>query len=223
MELYNSEELAKLQDYYGVHPRLLDGFVFLKNAETKPFLEKVTGTSLDFCKMSPVMANIPVVSVLLNGEVKVRAMIDSGSTTTVISQGMLDKLPALKRRVKSTSLTYKGIDGEKGRLNYYNGIVEDVIIQLGDRLTTKLDVAISNNDEINMIIGNDLIGGSHSKYTVLNYNTDYCFLTLLDKASRCIENLHFVKNIHITSLPKVNLLQTDSATASQTRLSKLFR
>ena len=114
MDLYNTEELAKLQDYYGVHPRLLDGFVYLKNAETKHFLEHVTGGNRDLCKLFPVMANIPIISILLNGEVKVRAMLDSGSTTTVISQGLLDKLPALKRRVKATSLTYKGIDGEKG-------------------------------------------------------------------------------------------------------------
>ena len=88
---------------------------------------------------------------------------------------------------------------------------------------TKLDVAISNNDECNIILGNDLIGGLHSKYTVLNYNTDYCFVTLLDKASRVIENLHFVKNIHITSLPKVNLLQTEPGKQMEVRLATLFR
>ena len=54
---------------------------------------------------------------------KVRAMVDSGSTTTMISTGLLDLMPQLKAKMKPTSFTFMGV-GEN-RMNYA-GMLYDV-------------------------------------------------------------------------------------------------
>jgi hypothetical protein len=48
------------------------------------------------------------VNVLVGGY-KCRAMIDSGSTTTMISTGLLSKMPGMKEKVKPTSFTFFGV------------------------------------------------------------------------------------------------------------------
>jgi hypothetical protein len=60
---------------------------------------------------------------MIVGGYKVRAMIDSGSTTTMISTGLLDLMPSLKAKMKPTSYTFMGV-GEN-RMSYA-GILYDV-------------------------------------------------------------------------------------------------
>ena len=47
---------------------------------------------------------------------KERAMIDSGSTTTMISTGLLEYFPEVKKMIKPTSYTFMGV-GEN-RMQY---------------------------------------------------------------------------------------------------------
>lgn len=41
-EKYSNDELEKFERYYGAHPKLLEGFAFVRNSERKPFLADVT-------------------------------------------------------------------------------------------------------------------------------------------------------------------------------------
>lgn len=68
----------------------------------------ITGSEKDVASKQPIKANIPHINVVLGGY-KVRAMIDSGSTTTMISTGLLDILPGVKQMVKPTSYTFMGV------------------------------------------------------------------------------------------------------------------
>lgn len=82
----------------------------------------LTGTTHDIAGSQPIRANIPHINMVVNGY-KVRAMVDSGSTTTMISTGLLDLMPQLKAKMKPTSFTFMGV-GEN-RMNYA-GMLYDV-------------------------------------------------------------------------------------------------
>lgn len=56
----------------------------------------MTLTEHDLTVHQPVTANIPQVNLLVDGKYKCRAIIDSGSTTTLMSTGLLEKMPSLK-------------------------------------------------------------------------------------------------------------------------------
>lgn len=56
----------------------------------------MTLTEHDLTVHQPVTANIPQVNLLVNDKYKCRAVIDSGSTTTLMSTGLLEKMPSLK-------------------------------------------------------------------------------------------------------------------------------
>ncbi len=61
-------------------------------------------------------------NVLIGTRYKARAVIDSGSTTTLLSTGLLDKMPDLKEKMKPTSLGFYGV-GEK-KMEYAGMIYE---------------------------------------------------------------------------------------------------
>lgn len=63
----------------------------------------------DLTANQPVAANIPQVNCLVGGAYKVRAVVDSGSTTTLMSTGLLAKMPGLKNKLKPTSLGFYGV------------------------------------------------------------------------------------------------------------------
>ena len=79
-----------------MHPELVEGAAFFGNSEGQEFLRGVTLTENDLTTHQTVTANIPQVNLLLDGKYKCRAVIDSGSTTTLLSTGLLDKMPKLK-------------------------------------------------------------------------------------------------------------------------------
>ena len=53
--------------------------------------------------------NIPVLNMLLENKYKTRALLDSGSSTTVLTTGLLAHMPDLKKKLRKTSLTYSGV------------------------------------------------------------------------------------------------------------------
>ena len=61
-------------------------------------------------------------NVLIGTKYKARAIIDSGSTTTLLSTGLLDKMPDLKEKMKPISLGFYGV-GEK-KMEYAGMIYE---------------------------------------------------------------------------------------------------
>ena len=50
LELTN-EQRKHFEDYFGVHPQLLEGSRYFGNSENQPFIEEVTGTDRDVCRM----------------------------------------------------------------------------------------------------------------------------------------------------------------------------
>lgn len=42
LDKYSGDELEKFEKYYGAHPKLLEGFAFVRNTERKTFLAEVT-------------------------------------------------------------------------------------------------------------------------------------------------------------------------------------
>lgn len=61
----------------------------------------------------PIRSNIPQVNVLVGGKWKVRAMVNSGATTTMISSGLLALLEGLDAKLHPTSFSYFGVGPEK--------------------------------------------------------------------------------------------------------------
>ena len=80
------EELKLLEAYYGTPPLLLAGIEYICNAECKPFLADLMETTADLTSHQPVRANLPYASVLVVHMFKVRALLDTGSTHTLISK-----------------------------------------------------------------------------------------------------------------------------------------
>lgn len=60
---------------------------------------------------------------LLAGTYKVRAMVDSGSTTTLLSSGLLERMPALAKELKPTSMGFFGVGEQKLS---YDGMLYDL-------------------------------------------------------------------------------------------------
>lgn len=143
------------------------------------------------------MANVPHMSVLLAGTYKVRVLCDTGSTTTVMSSGLLDECWSLKEMVTPTNLGYKGV-GPSGN---YVGILKGIEIQIGEGLTTKEHVAVIENAEPFMLLGNDVVGGKKAKFRRVAMNDDYSFMTLVDLETGHVENCHFLRNNEISRLP----------------------
>lgn len=63
----------------------------------------VSGTAKDVSINQPIKANIPHKNTVVCGY-KVRALINSGSTTTMISTGLLSLMPDLQTRMKPVIL-----------------------------------------------------------------------------------------------------------------------
>ena len=89
---FTAEELKKLGDYYGNQPQLLEGFEFFMNSERQEIFAKLHGTKYDLSQECPIRINCPTINVLFD-TYKVRAIVDTGSTTTIISKGLLDCMP----------------------------------------------------------------------------------------------------------------------------------
>lgn len=70
----------------------------------------------------------------------------------------------------------------------------------------KIDVAVVDDKDLMMILGEDLYGGNGSKLDVVHWDFRMCFLTLYDEITGVIDNIHFVKNVNSTQLPRPNVV-----------------
>ncbi len=67
----------------------------------------------------------------------------------------------------------------------------------------KLEVtaAVAKNDDPFIILGQDVLGGKHSKLKTISHNADYSVITVVDEAKGEIANLHYMKNSETGRLP----------------------
>ena len=121
-QAFSAEAQKGFEDYFGANPQLVEGSKFFGNSEKEQFLAGVTQTDCDLTGHQPVHSNLPQVNCMLGGKYKVRAVIDSGSTTTLMSTGLLDKMPDIKARLKPTTLGFYGV-GE-GKTSYQGLLYE---------------------------------------------------------------------------------------------------
>lgn len=114
---------------------------------------------MELARAIPVSNNSPFVNVLVDGRFKLRAIIDTGSTTTIMSSGLyrlLDKLDLVP-----TSTGFRGVNGR----DQYDGILEQLPLQFTDKLKIKINVAVVPSEEFFLLIGSDCIGGAYAKLT----------------------------------------------------------
>ena len=88
---YDPATLQRFRDYYGAPPEVLEGFINIKQAEKQECFMRAEREGKDLTHLTPVRANLPFTNVLLDG-FKLRAMIDTGSTTTLVSSGVFKEL-----------------------------------------------------------------------------------------------------------------------------------
>lgn len=74
----------------------------------------MSDTVNDLTSHQPIRNNIPVVNVLFGDVYKVRAIVDTGATVTMVSTGLFNKMtnnPAVK--MMPTSATYSGVGSDR--------------------------------------------------------------------------------------------------------------
>ena len=86
-------------------------------------MRNVTLAQGDLTAEQPVVANIPQVNVLVGGKYKVRAMVDSGSTVTLMSSALFKKMSALQGALKPTTLGFYSVGDQKLK---YEGILYEL-------------------------------------------------------------------------------------------------
>ena len=104
---------------------------------------------------------------------KIRAIIDTGCTNSVMSKGLYDHLQGLT--LSPTNNTFRGVHDAKEK---YNGIIAGLPIRLSDKLQVNLNVSVVPNPEKFFLLGNDCIGGCHSKLTRLSSSDAHTFIVL---------------------------------------------
>ena len=145
--------------YFGTHPDLMEGAKYFGNSEKYKFIIDLMGKSHYIAEQQPNRANIPHINMVVN-RYTVRAMVDSGSTTTMISTGLLDFMPQLKTKMKPTLFTFTRV-GEN-RMNHA-GLLYDVECQLAENLGCKIAMTMYENRGPSMLVGTDMMGGMNSK------------------------------------------------------------
>lgn len=131
-------------------------------------------------------------------------MIDSGSTTTMISSGLLEHLPGLKQLMKPTSFTFMGVGEDRMK---YKGMLYDVECQVSDNIVTKVTMAVYENRTPCMLIGNDVLGGPNSQLEVVAMNAGYSFYVVSDRMGHValVQYLKNIEGIGFPGEPKTNL------------------
>ena len=89
-------------------------------------------TTNDLSTAVPVVNNLMYVPCKLADAFKVRAILDSGSTSCLISTAYLEMMPELRKLMKSTVMTYSGVDESN---QCYAGIINKVSLQLTQNIT----------------------------------------------------------------------------------------
>ena len=93
--------------------------------------KEVTGKAEDLAVNQPIKSNIPYINVLVNERFKVRAFVDSGATTTLISTGLL-KMMTTGITVHPSSFTFFGVGPDAMK---FSGVAYGVSLRLCDSLS----------------------------------------------------------------------------------------
>ena len=146
---------------------------------------------------------------------KSRVILDTGSTTTVVSKALLKQMPEVLKLCQPTALTYSGVDaGSKS----YDSIIPNLQLQLTPDITIEVIAGVVETNDPYFIIGQDVLGGAKCRLRTIGYNTDYSILTVVDTVTGKIGNLHYLKNVEITGFPKTGYHTATAANASINRV-----
>ena len=99
-------------------------------------------------------------NVVVADKYKVRAMVNSGSTVTMMSSALFKKMSALQGLLKPTTKGFYGVGEERMK---YDGILYELGLQVRDGLVVKITVAVYPHESCVMLLGNDFIGGPNAK------------------------------------------------------------
>ena len=92
--------------------------------------KEVTGKAEDLAVNQPIKSNIPYINVLVNEKFKVRAFVDSGATTTLISTGLLNMMNGIN--VHPSSFTFFGVGPDAMK---FAGVAYGVSLRFCDSLS----------------------------------------------------------------------------------------
>ncbi len=144
--------------YYGCPPTLVERIEPFMNSEKQKCFETAPK---DFTRDTPVSNNSPFVNVLLGDTYKVRAILDTGSTNTIMSHGLYKLLSGL--RLVPTSSGFRGVNAGA----QYVGIIEALNMKFSDKLEATLNVGVIPTEDVFLLVGSECIGGQFAKLTRL--------------------------------------------------------
>ena len=214
---WKEDEQERLRYYYGCHPKLLEAFEFFQASEKqKCFTDK---NVIDLCAKGhfPVTHNAPHLNLLLDGKYKVRGVLDTGSTTTIMSKGAYDLLPGVGLQPTST-----GFSGVGEHRDQYKGIIPALSVRLSDHLHANINVAVVPTSRIFILIGNDLVGGCYSKLTRVAMNDSLGNMLLQDNAGAHWP-VQFIRNREQQEISVASHAITNVQPEPTDELGKLFR
>lgn len=119
----------------------------------------------DVAPIIPVSHYAPHLNLLVESTYKIRAVIDTGSTTTVMTLGLFHSMPLLKNKLQPTSFT-------------------DLTLQFSDKLSTPVNIAVLPNPKKFLLIGNDLVGGAYAELARAGQTDPLGYVVLQDKKGR---------------------------------------
>ena len=161
--------------------------------------------------------NSPFFNVLINDKYKVRAVMDTGSTGTIISEGAYNLMNDIP--MQPTSAGFSGV--LQGR-DQYNGILEKLRLRFSDDVTIQHNVAVVPNPDVFVLLGNDLIGGSYSKFARVHMSDPQGLLIVQDSTGASYP-LQFIKNREFLELRTATHALATVPSEPQDELQKLFR
>lgn len=144
-------------------------------------------------------------------------MVDTGSTTTIMSEGCYNLLKGVP--LNPTNTGYMGV--ANGR-EQYKGIIPDLRIQLADGVETTLNVAVVPNPAVFFLVGNDLIGGNYARFTRLGMNDAYGNMLIQDSAGTHYV-IPFVRNREFQEMNVARVQIAEVPAEPDDEVSKLFR
>lgn len=144
-------------------------------------------------------------------------MVDTGSTTTIMSEGCYNLLKGIP--LNPTNTGYMGVTNGREQ---YKGIIPDLRIQLADDVETTLNVAVVPNPSVFFLVGNDLIGGNYARFTRLGMNDAHGNMLLQDSAG-AHHVIPFVRNREFQEMNVARVQIAEVPAEPEDEVYKLFR
>ena len=141
---------------------------------------------------------MPQINCIVDGAYKVRAIVDSGSTTTILSSALVVLMPEVKRKMAPTSLTFSSANNGKDK---YEGLIGGVTLQISPSIVVKVNAAVVKNDDVFILLGQNVLGGNKSQLQTLLWNTQFSVIVVAQESTGLVETIHYIKNTETTSLP----------------------